>query len=157
MPRIASSEVTASIRILIILFFLLLTTTTLLSTNSIHVLVICKHAQEVSTLQKLIPSSFDHPPKLMLTQFHSGVARSLGRSAFARPSITRRAFEPLQRQALPAIAQRWASTEAANDGKIHQVIGAVVDGMKILPSSNQELFKSSAPQSSRPNCFPNWR
>jgi hypothetical protein len=34
MPRIASSEVTASIRILIILFFLLLTTTTLLSTHS---------------------------------------------------------------------------------------------------------------------------
>ncbi|KIW13769.1 ATP synthase subunit beta, mitochondrial [Exophiala spinifera] len=57
----------------------------------------------------------------------SGIARSLGKSAFARPSFTRRAFEPLRRQGVPAIAKRWASTETAGDGKIHQVIGAVVD------------------------------
>ncbi|OAP57780.1 ATP synthase subunit beta, mitochondrial [Fonsecaea erecta] len=57
----------------------------------------------------------------------SGIARSLGRSALARPSISRRAFEPLRKQAAPAIAQRWASTDSARDGKIHQVIGAVVD------------------------------
>ncbi|KAJ9644261.1 atp2, beta subunit of the F1 sector of mitochondrial F1F0 ATP synthase [Knufia peltigerae] len=57
----------------------------------------------------------------------SGIARSLGKSAFARPSFTRRAFEPLRRQGVPSIAQRWASTETAGDGKIHQVIGAVVD------------------------------
>jgi F-type H+-transporting ATPase subunit beta len=57
----------------------------------------------------------------------SGIARSLGKSAFARPSITRRAFEPLRKQVGPAFAQRWASTDSAKDGKIHQVIGAVVD------------------------------
>ncbi|KAK5194032.1 atp2, beta subunit of the F1 sector of mitochondrial F1F0 ATP synthase [Exophiala xenobiotica] len=57
----------------------------------------------------------------------SGVARSLGKSAFARPSFTRRAVEPLRRHGVPAIAQRWASTETAGNGKIHQVIGAVVD------------------------------
>jgi ATP synthase F1 beta subunit len=57
----------------------------------------------------------------------SGIARSLGRSAFARPSFNRRAFEPLRKQAVPAIAQRWASSDTAGDGKIHQVIGAVVD------------------------------
>jgi len=57
----------------------------------------------------------------------SGVARSLGKSAFARPSFTRRAVEPLRRHGVPAIAQRWASTDTAGNGKIHQVIGAVVD------------------------------
>ncbi|KAI1622115.1 ATP synthase subunit beta, mitochondrial [Exophiala viscosa] len=57
----------------------------------------------------------------------SGIARSLGRSALARPSLSRRAFEPLRKQALPVIAQRFASTQSAGDGKIHQVIGAVVD------------------------------
>merc|ERR1711939_847876 len=57
----------------------------------------------------------------------SVVARSLGRSAFARPSFTRRAVEPLRRHGVPAIAHRWASTDTAGNGKIHQVIGAVVD------------------------------
>ena len=60
----------------------------------------------------------------------SGLARTLGRSAFARPQAARRVFEPLKRHALPAIASRFASTDSAKVGKIHQVIGAVVDGMK---------------------------
>jgi F-type H+-transporting ATPase subunit beta len=59
----------------------------------------------------------------------SGLARTLGRSAFARPQSTRRAFEPLRKHALPAIAARFASSDSAKQGKIHQVIGAVVDGM----------------------------
>lgn len=52
----------------------------------------------------------------------SGLARSFGRAAFApRPFVPRRAaFESLR-------TARLAST-AANVGKIHQVIGAVVDG-----------------------------
>ncbi|KPI34349.1 ATP synthase subunit beta, mitochondrial [Cyphellophora attinorum] len=59
----------------------------------------------------------------------SGVARAAGvLSQSARPSFARTAF---RKQAAPAFAQtfarRWASTETAKDGKIHQVIGAVVD------------------------------
>ena len=61
----------------------------------------------------------------------SGLARTLGRSAFARPQATRRAFEPLRKNALPAIAARFASSDSAKNGKIHQVIGAVVDGTDI--------------------------
>lgn len=62
-------------------------------------------------------------------KLYSGIARTLGRQAFARPSVTRRAFEPIRKQGLPILAQRWASTDSAKEGKIHQVIGAVVDGM----------------------------
>jgi F-type H+-transporting ATPase subunit beta len=62
-------------------------------------------------------------------QNDSGIARTLGKSAFARPAVTRRAFEPLRKQAFPILSQRWASTDNTNVGKIHQVIGAVVDGM----------------------------
>ncbi|TKA45251.1 ATP synthase subunit beta, mitochondrial [Friedmanniomyces endolithicus] len=54
-----------------------------------------------------------------------GIARSLRASAYARPAF-QRAFQP--KVVLPAISQRFASTEGgAKEGKIHQVIGAVVD------------------------------
>jgi hypothetical protein len=46
------------------------------------------------------------------------------------PAIRRSAF---QRSFAPALAARFASTDAAasaKDGKIYQVIGAVVDGTK---------------------------
>ncbi|KAL1983358.1 hypothetical protein VTN96DRAFT_10417 [Rasamsonia emersonii] len=60
--------------------------------------------------------------------FKSGLARTLGRAAFARPTpVARRAFEPLRSNALSALSARYASTEAGRVGKIHQVIGAVVD------------------------------
>jgi hypothetical protein len=60
----------------------------------------------------------------------SGIARTLGRSVLsARPQVTRRAFEPLRKQAIPAVTARFASSDVKT-GKIHQVIGAVVDGMK---------------------------
>lgn len=65
----------------------------------------------------------------MLMMICSGV-RFLSKSAI-RPTATRRAFEPLRKQAIPALSTRFASTEAtAKDGKIHQVIGAVVDGTR---------------------------
>ena len=52
---------------------------------------------------------------------HSGVARSL-RAAALRPAA------PAVRPFAPAV-QRFASTQTSqNDGKVHQVIGAVVDG-----------------------------
>ena len=58
---------------------------------------------------------------------HSGVARSL-RAAALRPAA------PAVRPFAPAV-QRLASTQASqNDGKVHQVIGAVVDGMSTAPS-----------------------
>ena len=107
-------------------------------------LAICKHAQEVSPLLLFSLLSLLKLLASWLTIFCSGIARSLGRSAFARPSFTRRAFEPLRKQAGPALAQRWASTDSAKDGKIHQVIGAVVDGKKILLSCALELPQSSA-------------
>jgi F-type H+-transporting ATPase subunit beta len=64
----------------------------------------------------------------------SGLSRTFGRSVIGRPSTTitssaLRAFEPLRRSALPALTARFASTDASKIGKIHQVIGAVVDGM----------------------------
>jgi F-type H+-transporting ATPase subunit beta len=41
-----------------------------------------------------------------------------------KPSQAARAFAPVSNHAV-----RYASTDAARDGKIHQVIGAVVDGV----------------------------
>ena len=57
----------------------------------------------------------------------SGLARSLRTSAFSRPSTTRRAFQSIKKNFAPALGARFASTDV-RDGKIHQVIGAVVDG-----------------------------
>jgi F-type H+-transporting ATPase subunit beta len=45
-------------------------------------------------------------------------------AAFRRPAIQRAQF---QKTFAPAIAQRFASTDAAREGKIHAVIGAIVD------------------------------
>lgn len=58
----------------------------------------------------------------------SGIARSLRASAY-RPAL-RHAFQP--RVAAPIISQRFASS-GVGDGKIHQVIGAVVDGTSLAP------------------------
>ncbi|KAJ5218610.1 ATP synthase subunit beta [Penicillium cinerascens] len=59
--------------------------------------------------------------------FKSGLARTFGRAAFARPTPVARAFQPLRSNALPALSARLASTDALQSGKVHQVIGAVVD------------------------------
>ncbi|KAJ5939795.1 ATP synthase subunit beta [Penicillium verhagenii] len=56
--------------------------------------------------------------------FKSGLARTFGRAAFARPTPVARA---LRSNALPALSARFASSETAQAGKVHQVIGAVVD------------------------------
>ena len=61
---------------------------------------------------------------------NSGVARTLRSSAYARPSTVRRAFQPIKANLAPALSARFASSDSARDGKIHQVIGAVVDGMR---------------------------
>lgn len=66
------------------------------------------------------------PPPL-LTCF-SGLARSFLRpSAYVRPTAARRAFQPIKSNLAPALGARFASGDA-RDGKVHQVIGAVVDG-----------------------------
>jgi F-type H+-transporting ATPase subunit beta len=44
-----------------------------------------------------------------------------------RPALYRPAFQPMKRSFAPALSTRFASTDAAKDGKIHQVIGAIVD------------------------------
>lgn len=62
---------------------------------------------------------------------YSGIARSLRASAFARPSIARRAFQPIKTSLSPALGARFASD--VREGKIHQVIGAVVDGRSNIP------------------------
>ncbi|KAL8966921.1 MAG: hypothetical protein Q9197_005712 [Variospora fuerteventurae] len=57
----------------------------------------------------------------------SGLARSILRpSAFARPTAARRAFQPVKNKVAPAVGARFASTDV-REGKVHQVIGAVVD------------------------------
>lgn len=52
----------------------------------------------------------------------SGLARTFLRGA--RPGVASRSIKP---RFAPALATRFASTDAAKDGQIHQVIGAVVD------------------------------
>ncbi|KAJ5243070.1 uncharacterized protein N7469_001397 [Penicillium citrinum] len=59
--------------------------------------------------------------------FKSGLARTFGRAAYARPTPVARAFQPLRSSALPALSARFASSDVAQSGKVHQVIGAVVD------------------------------
>ncbi|KAI4699278.1 atp2, beta subunit of the F1 sector of mitochondrial F1F0 ATP synthase [Alternaria sp. BMP 2799] len=44
-----------------------------------------------------------------------------------RPAIRRSAFSPMKKSFAPAMSTRFASTDATKDGKIHQVIGAIVD------------------------------
>jgi hypothetical protein len=62
----------------------------------------------------------------MLTRVYSGVTRSL--RAIARPATS--ALRPqIARNFAPALGSRFASTDQKKVGKIHQVIGAVVDGM----------------------------
>ncbi|KAH9883135.1 atp2, beta subunit of the F1 sector of mitochondrial F1F0 ATP synthase [Plenodomus biglobosus] len=58
----------------------------------------------------------------------SGIQASL-RAGLRRPAAVRSAFQPIKKNFAPALAARYASTEAssAKDGKIHSVIGAVVD------------------------------
>ena len=60
----------------------------------------------------------------------SGLARTLRSYGLARPTPTRRAFQPIRSNLAPAFAARFASS--VGEGKIHQVIGAVVDGMPIV-------------------------
>ena len=44
-----------------------------------------------------------------------------------RPAIRRSAFQPIKKNFTPALSTRFASTDAQKEGKIHQVIGAIVD------------------------------
>jgi F-type H+-transporting ATPase subunit beta len=58
----------------------------------------------------------------------SGLARSFGAAALRRPTSVQRTFRPITKSFAPALSARFASSDSAKDGKIHQVIGAVVDG-----------------------------
>lgn len=64
------------------------------------------------------------PPNWFFFSLYSGLARTFGRAAFARPTPVAR----LRANALPALSARFASSDVGQSGKIHQVIGAVVDG-----------------------------
>lgn len=88
----------------------------------------------------------------------SGLARTFGRAAFARPTpVSRRAFQPIN--GLPSLSARLASTSATSAGKIHQVIGAVVDGMFSLPlwrpcrQARENLFRRLNPSQHPPKTF----
>lgn len=86
------------------------------------------HVQEVCQLRNWAPL---FPPSLVPANSSlSGLARTFGRAAFARSTpVNRCAFQPIKPNGLPSLTARLASTNAAQVGKIHQVIGAVVDGM----------------------------
>lgn len=58
--------------------------------------------------------------------FDSGIQQAL-RASMRRPAIRRSAFQPIKKNFTPALSTRFASTEAQKEGKIHQVIGAIVD------------------------------
>ena len=88
---------------------------------------------------KLKPSNGNSIPKvpiltLQLTS-NSGDARSLRTTAFRQPQVLPRTFQPLKKSLAPATSARFASSDV-RDGKIHQVIGAVVDG-KSSPQNPQ--------------------
>ena len=74
---------------------------------------------------------------------NSGVARTLRSSAFARPTTVRRAFQPIKTNFAPALSARFASNDSVKDGKVHQVIGAVVDGMRKFCPGRLELSTMS--------------
>jgi hypothetical protein len=76
----------------------------------------------------------------MLIDMCSGISRSL--RAATRPSIRPRAA--IKQNFLPAFSARFASTDSAKDGKIHQVIGAVVDGIEISPYQLSMALKAPA-------------
>jgi hypothetical protein len=57
----------------------------------------------------------------------SGILRASAN--LRRPATVRRAFQPIKQAFTPTLCARYASTEAssAREGKIHAVIGAIVD------------------------------
>ena len=78
----------------------------------------------------------------MLTRcFRSSVVRSLRTASSRRPAAARSAFQPLKSNFAPAVSARLASTDSAKHGKIHQVIGAVVDGTERSRGRPQLLEK----------------
>jgi hypothetical protein len=94
---------------------------------------------------------FIPPFRLLLTFSSSGLARTFGRATYARPSPVARAFQPLRSSALPALSARFASSETAQAGKVHQVIGAVVDGTSLptplVDGRRENLFPRPNPSS----------
>ena len=67
----------------------------------------------------------------------SGIARSLRPAAFGRHQASPRTFQPLKKSLAPTVSTRYASSDP-RDGKIHQVIGAVVDGEFNVPHCRVE-------------------
>lgn len=90
---------------------------------------ISHNVQEVLSLSPSTVCGLNGPRPLadLFLLGNSGLARTLRSSAFARPTVARCAFQPIKTNFAPALASRFASTDARN-GKIYQVIGAVVDG-----------------------------
>lgn len=85
----------------------------------------CQNVQEVGD------SICTAPGRLRIADvsaLYSGIARSVRASAFRQPLTARRAFQPIKKNFAPALSARFASTDSGLTGKIHQVIGAVVDG-----------------------------
>ncbi|KAH4238286.1 ATP synthase subunit beta [Parastagonospora nodorum] len=64
----------------------------------------------------------------------SGILRAS--ASLRRPATVRSAFQPIKKTFAPNLA-RYASTDAAKDGKIHQVIGAVVDVITVKFDTEQ--------------------
>lgn len=67
---------------------------------------------------------------LMLMRCNCSI-RAASRAAGVRPALnlSRPAFQPIKKNFAPAVCTRLASTStSAKDGRIHTVIGAVVDG-----------------------------
>lgn len=64
---------------------------------------------------------------------YSALRGSALRTSVRRAAPIPRAFQPIKQNFAPALSARFASTDAGRDGKIHQVIGAVVDGTSKSP------------------------
>jgi hypothetical protein len=65
----------------------------------------------------------------------SGILRAS--ASLRRPATARSAFQPIiKKNFAPALSARFASTDSAKDGKIYQVIGAVVDGGSSVVTKN---------------------
>ncbi|CAK3854396.1 ATP synthase subunit beta, mitochondrial [Lecanosticta acicola] len=71
------------------------------------------------------PLPTQHTSHITAIMLKNGIARAARPAAFRSVRPAFKAFQP--RSFAPAIAHRFASSDAAKDGKVHQVIGAVVD------------------------------
>ncbi len=86
-------------------------------------------------MKRYVKANHQHQwPEADKIGLHSGLFRAARSSGLAHPTAARRAFQPIRTNLAPALGARFASQL---QGKVHQVIGAVVDGMLETPQERR--------------------